>query len=120
MNIDSNETTVKQQTPVTHSGRGAAFYVNALFRLALLVGPMAILVIVLWHNPFICALLCLAVLFIWLSVDVGPFRANRSAKAVERETPRPAHRNITKLQWWSCLFCRIVVFFALFHSKLTI
>jgi hypothetical protein len=29
-------------------------------------------------------------------------------------------QNLTKAQWLSHLFCRVIIFFALFHSKLPV
>ena len=56
----------------------------ALFRLALLLGPEALVINALGHNRIVCILACAVVLAIWLSVDVWPFRA-ASAKVARPE-----------------------------------
>jgi hypothetical protein len=95
----------------------------ALFRLALLLGPEALAIKFLGHSPIICIAACLVVLAVWLTVDVWPFRAAMAAVPAPTPMKRPEPRfsqNLSKAQWWSYLFCRIIVFFALFHSKLSI
>jgi hypothetical protein len=96
----------------------------AMFRLALLVGPEILLVKSLAHNPLICVVAAIAYLSLWLSVDVWPFRvklATPAAEAAPAKAARPAFaQNLTKAQWLSHLFCRAIIFFALFHSKLPV
>jgi hypothetical protein len=117
------ESQLKTQNQKSAAGNKGFVVLIAFFRLTLLIGPEALAVKFLGHSPVVCTLSCLALLFVWFSVDVWPFRpANAAAPApaqVKRAEPRFA-QNLTKAQWWSYLFCRIIVFFALFHSKLSI
>jgi hypothetical protein len=100
----------------------------AMFRLALLVGPEILLVKSLAHNPLICVLAAIAYLSLWLSVDVWPFRVAPAVPAAKvagqpetAKAVRPVYaQNLTKAQWLSHLFCRVIIFFALFHSKLPV
>lgn len=96
-----------------------AFMLPALLRLALLVGPPTAAILLLAKSPIVCVVLCVAILWLWLSVDIGPFRASNEP-APARRMALPSFRNLSKAQWWSSLFCRIIVLFALFHSKLNI
>lgn len=95
----------------------------ALFRLALLLGPETLVVKTMGHSPLVCLVACVAVLSFWLSVDIWPFRP-ASVASVSRPAAKPVTatyaQNLTKAQWWSYLFCRVIIFFALFHSKLTV
>jgi hypothetical protein len=56
-------------------------------------------------------------------VDIWPFRAARApvaAPAPQKRAEPAFSQNLTKAQWWSYLFCRVIVFAALLHSKLSI
>src|ERR1700759_5198271 len=93
----------------------------ALFRLALLVGPEVALVKFTLVNPVICVLVAVAYLALWLSVDVGPFRASRPVAAAKTARTEPSvYRNLSKAQWVSHLFCKVIILFAMFHSKFTV
>jgi hypothetical protein len=118
LNMESHLKTQNQKPP---AGKKGFVVLIAFFRLGLLLGPEALAVKFLGHSPIICAFACLFVLALWFSVDVWPFRpAAAPAPAPVKRVEAPFVRNFTKAQWWSYLFCRIVVFFALFHSKLSI
>jgi hypothetical protein len=99
---------------------------TALYRLALLVGPEVATIKLLGYAPFVCFFACVLILGFWLSVDIGPFRAasavaNTSRAVVKQPMAVTSYaQNLGKAQWWSYLFCRIVVFVMLFHSKLMI
>ena len=113
----------QMKTQNQNPGNKGSIAFIALFRLALLVGPEALLVKTLAHSPLICVVACVAMLSLWLSVDIWPFRpasvANASRPVSQPKTTVYA-QNMTKAQWWSYLFCRVVIFCALFHSKLTV
>ncbi len=113
---------MKTQNQNPGNNKGSVAFI-ALFRLALLVGPETLLVKTLGHSPLVCVVACVAVLSLWLSVDIWPFRPAAAANA-SRQSAQPTTamyvRNLTKAQWWTHLFCRVVIFIALFHSKLTV
>jgi hypothetical protein len=100
---------------------------TALYRLVLLVGPEVATIKLLGYAPFVCFFACVIILGLWLSVDIGPFRA---VSTVSAKTSRPLVKqpvavsnfpqNLGKAQWWSYLFCKVLVFGMLFHSKLMI
>lgn len=90
----------------------------ALFRLGLLAGPLTFAILSFNHTPILCALLCIAILSLWLTVDAGPFRATQ--KQPERMVALPSVRNLTRMQWWNGLFCRALIVSAVFYSKLNV
>ena len=75
MNMQSQTLTLAQSAVAPQAARRAPFALPALVRLALLVGPLTLTVLALGHAPVACVLACAAVLTLWLTVDVGPFRA---------------------------------------------
>ncbi len=119
MNMELPMTTANQMTHKPAAKKGAVLFV-ALFRLALLVGPEALIMKTLAHSPVLCVLAGLVVLGLWLTVDVWPFRPATAARPATRQTAATYAQNLTKAQWWSYLFCRMVIIVAIFHSKLTV
>jgi hypothetical protein len=91
---------------------------TALLRLALLVGPEALMVKLLGNNLLICSVACLIVLGLWLSVDVWPFRPATVARAAAKPEAVSYAANFTKMPWWNSLFLRLVLFVAIIHSKM--
>src|ERR1700728_125576 len=113
------ETSLKTQNQKPVSG---SVLFLALLRLALLLGPEALIVKTLGHNPIICILAGVVVLGLWLWVDVWPFRAtsNKIPRSTAKE-PTPGYiQNMGKAQWWSYFFCKAILVLVAFHSKLTI
>jgi hypothetical protein len=116
MNMELQMTTVNE-TKVASLPKKPSVLFPALLRLALLVGPEAVIMKTLSHNPLVMLIAGIAVLALWLSVDIGPFRAAGSPKRVKTQSAAKYAQNLTKAQWWSYLFCRMVIVFALLHSK---
>jgi len=102
--------------------KNASLDINAFYRLALLVVPEAVVMMALSHAPVLCVLAGLGILALWLTVDVGPFRASSPKPAPQAAAGqgRSFLRNMAKAQWWSYFFCKAVIAFALMHSKITI
>jgi hypothetical protein len=122
MNMESQTMTLNQASPAPQGVRPASVALAALFRLALLVGPLMLTVMALGQTPFVCLIVCFAVLSLWLTVDMGPFRAAgiSTAAPAARQTAPSNPRNLIKAQWWNALFCRVIILFVVFHSKLNI
>jgi hypothetical protein len=79
------------------------------------------------HSPVAMLIAGITVLALWLSVDIGPFKAPSAPAAVRPVAAKPAKpamgeyvRNLTKVTWWSQLFFRTIIVLAMFHSKLHI
>jgi len=120
MNMELQMTTVNQPAAAPAAKKSPVLF-GALFRLALLVGPEAVIMKTLAHSPIVMIVAGLAVLAFWLSVDIGPFRAGSAPKQeVKRQPIKTFTQNLSKAQWWSYLFCRLVIVFALLHSKVTV
>ena len=117
MTVTTNPEPVAAQT-----NQRPTFLLAALFRLALLAGPLTLAIALLAHNPFLCIITCVAVLAIWLTVDIGPFRASRVVPQPVKAAPTamPKRGNLARAQGWAGLFCHAVVLVALLHSKLSI
>jgi hypothetical protein len=117
--MDSQLKTEKQKL----ASRNASVATGALVRLALLVGPETVVMKTLAHNPVACVLLGLLVLALWLSVDIGPFRAKVAKPAAEPASVRPTSAvlpRLTRVQFWTYLFCKLAIVCAMFHSKISI
>ena len=112
--------TTANQTTVAPAAKKSALS-GAALRLALLVVPEAIIMKTLAHSPIVMLVAGIVVLALWLSVDIGPFRAASAPKQVAKRQPITSFaQNLSKAQWWSYLFCRLVIVFALLHSKVTV
>jgi hypothetical protein len=121
MELQMTTATVTETTVVPAAKKNSVLF-PAVFRLALLVGPEAIIMKTMSHSPVMMLLAGFAVLALWLSVDIGPFRAAGAPKR-QKKASQPAGkyaRNLTKAQWWSYLFCRLVIVVALLHSRTNI
>jgi hypothetical protein len=94
-----------------------------LLRLALLVVPEVTVFTLLSRSPVISWFAAVVVLGVWLTVDVWPFRveAPEPARArAARQVDPVARRKRSTAEWLNYLFCRVLVFALMFHSKLTI
>lgn len=90
----------------------------ALFRLALLVVPLAAAIFFFWVNPLLCSILCVGILLTWLCVDAGPFRA-RPVEAKEK----PLFERMQAAAKPSALAgtaMKLVIFVALIQSRLMV
>lgn len=116
MNVDSQTMTTGNTASAPASSSSVLF--PALLRLALLVGPLTLAIVELAHKPFICVLACVAVVATWLSVDVGPFRAEAAKAPETNAAPLPSFRNIIRPEFWNGLFGRLLILAVLLHSKL--
>jgi hypothetical protein len=120
MNMELQMTTANETTVAPAAKKNSVLF-GAVTRLALLVGPEALIMKTLSHSPIIMLVAGLVVLALWLSVDIGPFRAAGAPKhTVKRQSVSTYAQNATKAQWWSYLFCRMVIVLALLHSKVTV
>ena len=73
-----------------HSEKGSIL-IPALVRLAWLVGPEFFAIRSLHHAPLACLMMCIGILWVWLSVDIGPFKAVQQAdQAVAAKKTTPA------------------------------
>lgn len=114
------QTMPSNQNAEPKPSRLKTIFLPALFRLALLVVPMTLSVIVFERSPLLCVIACVGVLIVWLTVDTGPFRASAPAPKPAGGAEVSIPRRLAKAQSWSSLFCQIVVTVALLHSKLSI
>jgi hypothetical protein len=119
MNMELPMTTANETT-VAPSAKKPSVLSGALLRLSLLVGPEALIMKTLAHSPIVMVIAGLVVLALWLSVDIGPFRAGKAKQQAKRQPLTSYAQNMTKAQWWSYLFCRVVIVFALLHAKVNI
>jgi hypothetical protein len=120
INMEIQTTTLNQQSSAPRRIQLASVAFPALLRLALLIAPLTLAVMIFSQSPFFCVLVCLAVFAVWLTVDVGPFRASSVPREESRRVALPSARNLTRFQWWNGLFCRVLIFSAMFYSKLHI
>lgn len=90
----------------------------ALYRLSLLVVPLAIAIYFCCGNPLVCTILCFGILLTWLCVDTGPFRANvvegKEKTLIERM------QAAAKPEALAGTAMKAAIFLALFHSRLMI
>jgi hypothetical protein len=94
-----------------------------LVRLALLIVPEVMVFTLLSRSPVVSWFAAVVVLGAWLTVDVWPFRveAPKMARAcAARPAGSVAPRKRSHAEWANYLFCRLIVFALMFHSKLTI
>jgi hypothetical protein len=89
----------------------------ALFRLALLVGPEIVAIKMFSHSPVVCVGACVGILAMWLSVDVGPFRATPTV--VEAKAPAVKTPLLAKIQGAGYLICKTILFAALLQSRVS-
>lgn len=121
MNMQFQTMTLNQPAAAApQSNRRASFALPALLRLALLAVPLTLTIVTLGQTPLICLLACVAVLSLWLTVDVGPFRAGGGVRPATRQVVLANPRNLSKMQWWNGLFCRAILLLVVVHSKLSI
>ena len=120
--MESQMVTSNQLRPASQFGGRLAILLPALFRLALLIGPVVLAIIALGRHPFPCILVCAGILSVWLTANVGPFRANgpASTPSADIKAVFPHARNLARARSWSSLFCGIVVIVALLRSKLSV
>jgi len=118
-----SQTNNESQKCAAQNGQTGSVAFLPLFRLALLVVPEMVVFKTLSRSPVICWVAAVAVLAVWLTVDVWPFRVETPVPARARvaQQARPvARRKRNKAEWMNQMFCRLIIFALMFHSKLTI
>jgi len=109
-----NPPTVAKPTVARRNSLGLA----ALYRFALLVVPLTLSVIVLGHAPFVCGFACLLLLSLWLSIDVGPFRASSAPKAPQAPRQETQSAPLSTRNLAKALFSRTFLFLVLVSAKI--
>lgn len=120
MIMESQTMTVNQAAAVAPAVvRRPSLGLAALYRFALLVVPQVLAIKVLGHAPFVCGFACLLLLSLWLSIDVGPFRASSAPKA-PKAPQAPRKESQSALPSARTLFYRTFLLLVVVHSKLHI
>jgi hypothetical protein len=90
----------------------------ALYRLSLLVIPVAAAICLCGSNPLLCIILCAVILTTWLCVDAGPFSAG-AAKAAKKPLIERI-QDVAKPQALAGHAIKAMIFVSLFHSRLMV